>query len=99
MSLTFTETKLTIDEIAQRSERNRRELKRGRDLIASSGGDLTDMEFTYGQFVEDLNAAAAANPGDLAWGGAKATMDKLVSDFVVLKARAVAMLTAVDGVE
>ena len=98
MALTFTQAKATLDEIAQRSERNRKGLQSGRDTIARHGGDLTQMEADYGAVVTEINQIAAANPGDAAWQAAKAEQDKLVADFNVLKTRSVAMLTAVDSV-
>ena len=98
MALTFTQAKATLDEIAQRSERNRKGLQNGRNTIASHGGDLTQMEADYGATVTEIDAIALANPGDAVWQSVKAEQDKLVADFNVLKAKSIAMLTAVDGV-
>lgn len=98
MALTYTQAKATLDEIATRSENNRKNLQRARDLIASAGGDLNAMAAAYGTFVTDLDAEATANPGNAAWEGAKAEKDQMVSDFNALNARAINLLAAVDGV-
>lgn len=97
MALTFTQAKATLDEIAQRSERNRKGLQAGRDTIARHGGDLTQMEADYTAAVQDINATAAANPTDETWQAVKREQDKMVADFNALKTKSVAMLTAVDS--
>lgn len=98
MALTYTQAKATLDEIADRSERNRQLLERARNLIAQAETDLSNMPTEYGPFVTELNAAASAAPGDAAWQGAKAEKDHMVADFQALRTRATSLKTAYDSV-
>lgn len=98
MALTYTQAKATLDEIANRSENNRKTLARARDLIASTSSDLSLMLTAYGAFVTELEATAAANPTNPAWQGADAELDQMVVDFNALRARAEALLLAFDAV-
>jgi len=94
---TFTETKATLDEIATRSEANRKRLEQAKILIATALSDLGVMNTAYSPFVTQLNIDAAANPADQAWINAKAEKDQMVSDFTALQTRANSMNTAVSG--
>ena len=96
MATTFTQTKATLDEIASRSETNRKRLDQAKALIAQANSDLGAMATTYSAFVSDLNAAATANSEDLAWVAAKAEKDLMVADFQALKTTAAALLAAVS---
>ena len=98
MALTYTQTKATLDEIATRSETNRRRLEQARALIVAAESDLAAMASAYGTFVTDLDAAAASNAGDAAWTAAKAEKDQMVADFQAIRSRATALKTAYDGV-
>ncbi len=93
----FTETKATLDDIAARSEANRKRLESAIQLIATAEADLAAMPTVYGAFVTQLNTDAAANPNDAAWTNAKAEKDQIVADFQALKTRATALATAVAG--
>jgi len=92
---TFTETRATLDDIAARSEANRKRLEQAKTLIAAAEADLGTMPTAYGAFVPQLDIDAAANPGDTAWQTALAEKDQMVSDFQALKARATALIVAV----
>ena len=94
---TYTETKATLDEIAQRSESNRKRLEQAKGQVAAALSDLSGMAAAYGAFITQLNADAAANPTDDAWKLAKSEKNQLVSDFQALDARAEAMNTAITG--
>lgn len=98
MATTYTQAKATLDAISIRSEANRNRLEQARALLIKAESDLADMAAAYGAFVTDLDAAAAANPGDAAWQAAKAEKDLMVSDFNALKSRAIALRAAYDGV-
>lgn len=94
---TFTQTKATLDEIAERSEQNRKRLEQAKGLLTAAQADLAAMTTTYGAFVTQLNADAAAAPSDVAWETAKAEKDQLVPDFSDLQTRADGMVTAVSS--
>lgn len=95
---TYTETKATLDEIATRSEQNRKRLEQARQAIAVAESDLLAMQSAYAGFATQLDTDAAANPGDVAWQTALAEKDAMQVDFQALKARATALLAAYDGV-
>lgn len=94
---TYTTTKATLDEIAQRSEQNRKRLEQARATIAAAVSDLTAMQSAYSGFATQLNTDAAANPANDAWQVAKAEKDQLVADFQALKNEADALNTAVNS--
>lgn len=93
---TYTQTKATLDEIAQRSEQNRKRLDQARATIAAALSDLTAMQTAYSAFVTQLNTDAAANPDDQAWQLAKAEKDQLVTDFQALRIEANSLNTAIN---
>lgn len=95
---TFTETKATLDEIAVRSEANRKRLENARTQIAQAEADLLAMQTAYSAFATQLDADAAANPADDAWQTALAEKDQMQSDFIALKNRSTALLAAYDAV-
>lgn len=92
---TFTETKATLDDIAARSEANRKRLEQAKTLISTAQADLNAMGSAYSAFATQLNTDAAANSSDSAWQTALAEKDQMVSDFQALKTRASALVTAV----
>lgn len=94
---TYTTTKSTLDEIAARSETNRKRLEQAKALIGQAVTDLAAMGTNYSAFVTQLNTDAAANPNDDAWQTAKAEKDQMVSDFQALKTEAEALQTAVNS--
>jgi len=94
---TFTETKATLDEIAIRSENNRKRIEQAKAQIATAKADLTAMAPAYNAFITQLNADAASNPADEAWINAKAEKDQIQADFQALKTRATTIDTAITG--
>lgn len=97
MALTFTQAKATLDDIASRSEQNRKRLEQAKMLLVQAKADLAAMPTAYGPFVTELNAEAASNPNDSAWQTAKAEKDQMVSDFQALNTRATAMDVAISA--
>jgi len=85
---TFTETKATLDDIANRSEANRKRIEQAKAQIATAEADLLAMQLAYSAFSTQLNTDAAAEPADAAWQAALAEKDQMVSDFLALKTRA-----------
>ena len=94
---TYTETKSTLDLIAQRSEANRKRINAAKVQIANALSDLAGMAGTYGAFATQLDTDAAANPTDEAWQTALAEKNQMVTDFQALKARAEAINTAITA--
>ena len=98
MTITFTQSKVTLDDIGSMSEANRKRLEHAKNLINQAVTDLTSMGATYSSFVTEVTAAAAINPSDAAWQTAKAELDQMVTDFQALKSTAQSLKTAVEGV-
>lgn len=94
---TYTETKITLDQIAGESDSARR---RADNLLAAAvkiQADLADLSTNYAGFVTQLDTDAAASSGDPAWTAAKAEKDRMVSEFVAEKNRVDAMVAALTG--
>lgn len=94
---TYTTTKAILDEIAARSEQNRKRLEQARALVDAAVSDLSAMGSAYSGFVQQLDTDAAANSGNAAWQHAEAEKDALVTDFQALRTAALAMQTALNG--
>lgn len=97
MATTFTESKATLDSIAQRSEQNRKRLDQAKLLITQALNDLTAMGTSYSAWITDFDAAATANTGNAAWDAADAEKTQLTADFQALKTRAQTMDTAITS--
>lgn len=95
---TFTEVKTALDEIAARTDRNRKQLDNAITAISAADTDLGNMPAIYAAIVADINTAAAANPNDAAWQNAKAEKDLMVTDFQAQKTRAAALKAAVEAI-
>jgi hypothetical protein len=96
--VTYTEAKATLDEIAVKSERNRKRLLDARVTLGQAEADLQTMSNQYTDFVNEIIATATANPEDLAWQNAHAEVMKLVGDFMIIQNRAQQLILAYDGV-
>ena len=94
---TYTETKATLDDIAARSENNRKRIESAKSALAQAEADLNGMAAAYSGFVAQLDTDAAANPNDDAWQTALAEKNQMVADFQALKTRATNLVNAVDG--
>lgn len=95
MAKTFTEIRAALTEIVERTNANRKRLEQARQLIATADTDLGAMPAAYTGIVNDLDAAATANPGNAGWTTMKAEKDLIVADFQALKTAAAALKTAV----
>lgn len=93
--MTYTEIKSSLDEIATRSEQNRKRLEQAKALINAADSDLGAMASDYSSIITDLEAGLAAAPSDPAWQAAKAEKDLMVGDFQNLKTRAANLKAAV----
>jgi hypothetical protein len=94
---TYTQTKATLDEIAVKSETQRKSLVNARSAVASVEAALQTMQNQYSAFIAEVEADALANPADPAWQAAKAEKDRLVADFLAVQAKAQAIITAFDA--
>lgn len=94
---TYTETEATLNIIVQRSSGL---IQRANNLlpqVQSLQSDIAKMQTDYSGFATQLNTDAANNASDQNWQDAKAKKDKYVAEFVALKARVDAMVTALTG--
>lgn len=94
---TFTTTKVTLDEIAGKTANFENRVNNLLTLATALETQLLQMQTDYSPFSTELDADAAANAGDAAWDAAKAEKDKLQAEFVALKNRASAIVTAITG--
>ena len=97
MATTYALTKQALDEIAQRINQNQGRLDSARDQVATAEAQLAGMPGQYATIAADLDAAAAAAPGNPALQAAKAEKDFLVAEFQALKTKATAIKDAIDG--
>lgn len=95
MATTYTQAKAVLDEIAARSEQNRKKLDQAKAVIVAADNDLGSMASAYYAFVSDLNALATANPDDAAIQAAKTEKDAMVTDFQALKTVSAGLRTAI----
>lgn len=95
--MSFTTVKNGLDEIAERSAANSKRVTQAKALLLQAQADLNAMASAYLDMVSEINSEAAANPSDVAWQGAKAEKDQLVSDFQALKSEVDALVTAVSA--
>jgi t-SNARE complex subunit (syntaxin) len=93
---TFTEAKTALDEIAERSTRNKQRVDQAKALLSQVQTDLSTMATAYTAIIADIDAAAVANPTNAAWETAKAEKDQLVADFLALQTEVDALVTAVS---
>lgn len=93
----YATTKQTLDQIADDIARAQRQVDLARDNLSTAAVNLAAMPSQYSAFVAQLNADAAANPGNEAWQTALAEKNELVGDFQALRTRAEALLAAYDA--
>jgi hypothetical protein len=94
---TYTQTKATLDEIAVKSETQRKSLVNARSAVASVEAALQTMQNQYSAFIAEVETDALANPTDPAWQAAKAEKDRLVADFLAVQTKAQAIIIAFDA--
>ena len=94
MAQTFSQIKTGLDTISARIVADRALLVQAKSTAQSVAADLTSMGTEYTQFVQDVDAASAANPTDAAYTNAKAEKDRLVAEFNALKTVANNTVTA-----
>ena len=95
---TLTETKVTLDEIARKTNSLRLANDKLLVMAQKNEADLQEMQTKYADFATQLDLDAAANLGDPAWGLSKAEKDILQPEFVSERNRAAAMVTALTGI-
>lgn len=99
MALRYAEAKTGLDAVAQELASSLTQL-RDVKLRADRVKQLVDaLPTKYATLASQINAQAAANPGDAVWAAIKAEKDKLAGEFAALATLAAAMVTAVDSVE
>ena len=94
MAATYSQALTALDEIAQRIQQDTKRLDGATAAITQAEADLTAMASNYTAIVAAIDAAVAANPTDVAYVNLQAAKDKLVAEFLVLKAVATGMKDA-----
>ncbi len=95
--MTYSEAKAYLDEIAGKNKAAKASLRTAKQGATNVKAVLDAMPGQYASVVSDINAAAAANPGDPAWEVAEAEAAQLTADFVALQSTADDMVTALAG--
>jgi hypothetical protein len=95
MATTFATAKAALDEIAERLRTNNARLATAKSSTATAKSDLTAMGTAYAAIIQDIAAAAAANPNNPALTTMKAEADLLVAEFQAAKTRATTMNNAI----
>lgn len=96
MALSYTQTKSTLDLIADQSENARESLVNLTAELNNTISVLNDLETNYTTFVAEVDTTATANSGDPLWQNIKAEKDKIVADFIAVRTTANNMLTALN---
>ena len=95
--MTYSEAKAYLDEIADKNKAAANSLRVVKTGATNVKSVLDAMPAQYAQVVTDIEAEAAANPGDKAWEVAEAEAAQLSADFVALQSTADDMVTALAG--
>lgn len=98
MAATFSEAKTGLDEISLEIRNARTLLNQARANPTNVKTALDGLATQYAALIADIDAAAAAAPGNTALQVLKAEKDLLVAEFTAKRAEAVALETAVAGV-
>ena len=94
---TFSVKKAALDDIAVRIKSNQARVTNGLDSLATAVSDLTSLQSQYTAIVSEIDADLAANPDDDAYKVMKSEKDKLVAEFLALKAVATSKSSAAQG--
>lgn len=94
---TFSVKKAALDDIAVRIKSNQSRVTNGLDSLATAVSDLTSLQSQYAAIVSEIDADLAANPDDDAYKVMKSEKDKLVAEFLALKAVATSKSSAAQG--
>lgn len=94
---TYYETKAGLDEIAAILVAETARVARAKANIAQAFAAISALQTEKADFIQQLNADAAANPADPAWQFALAEKDLLRTEFLALQATLAALNTAVGN--
>ena len=73
------------------------DVKRGIDILTVAHQRLAAMATDWRDAAQFIDAQAAANPQDAQWASLKAEKDKVVTDFLQMRNRALAVRDAANG--
>lgn len=96
--VTFSEARVGLDEIAVAIRNSQALLVQAKNNPTSVKNSLDQIADGAAQLLADIDAAAAAAPGNAAMQNIKAEKDLLVAEFATKRSKAVALETAVAGI-
>ena len=99
MAFTASKAEMTLQELAERIQANNKRLEQAARVISDVETDLAAMSTQYTQVIAELNAAASQNPSDAVIQNWKSRKDKLVIEFIELKANAGLMRVSLASVK
>jgi hypothetical protein len=95
MATNYTQRKAALDEIASAISNQMNAIDRAIAAFATAETSLNNLQNTYSGIILDIDSDAALDDASSAQ---KSEKDKLVTDFLAQKARAVALKNAVNGI-
>jgi hypothetical protein len=98
MASTFSTQKVALDEIATSIQNSRQKLTQVKTSSAAVDAELGGLATKYTPIINDIDAALAADPNNVAVQVMHAEKGKLVAEFQSLKAAAASMKAATTAV-
>lgn len=98
MSLKAYVSQKTLTEIGASIDGENKRTNSGIQAFTVADANLGGMQVQHVDFIAELDAIAAANPGNVFWQQQKAQKDLLVAEFLALKTYTDNLKTAVGGV-
>ena len=94
----FADIVYKLDEIAAKTGQAGERIATARDNLSRIQTDLNNMPSIYLSLLDEIDALAAANPGDAEIQRALTLKDKLVADFIVRRDYVDALIAAFDAI-
>lgn len=94
----FLEAENALDVIAQEARQSRNIMDQGIKQLELAATRLTDMQANWGNAVTFIDDQAVAFPADEQWTTLKERKDKMVTDFLAMRDKAIAVRNAAKSV-
>jgi hypothetical protein len=98
MATTYSQQQVALNEMRDKIVANRNKAQLAKQMIDQVQSELAGMTSLYTPVIQDINAAATANPGATAEVIQKLQKDKLVEEYTQLLAIANQLKTATSAI-
>jgi hypothetical protein len=98
MARTFCEMTAAISEIQSRVNQDNAMIDQGIAMLNTSSSNLQGIGGSYPNFTADMNAAIAANPGNVAYSNLLAEYTETTKDLQAAYAKVSSLLNAINDV-